>query len=413
MPEMPDVMRGRVIMHVDMDAFYASAEAARNPRLRTVPFWVGGAERGVVLSANYLARTYGVSGGMASTRARRLCPAGVAVPPDFDHYGAVSAGVFALFDQITDRVEAASIDEAYLDITGSQRRLGSPRLIGENVRARVADEQHITCSVGIAQGRALAKLASNRVKPDGLLVVDPGEVVALLHPLPVEQLSGVGPATASTLHKLGLSTVGQVAHTPVSTLRRALGARAGQWLSDLSWGHDESLVVGQDRERSIGSQTTFARDTDDPEQVGTELLRMAARTAGRMRASGLCGRTVVLDVRFADFTTITRSGTLRDPTDVTDEIYARARKLFESLGLQRARIRRVGVRVEGLVPSDQAYRQPALDEPERGMRQVELAADDVVYRFGAHAAQRARLTRRTLSNPESGSPGITSVGGTA
>ncbi|WP_285127265.1 Y-family DNA polymerase [Propionibacterium freudenreichii] len=182
MPEMPDVMRGRVIMHVDMDAFYASVEAARNPRLRTVPFWVGGAERGVVLSANYLARTYGVSGGMASTRARRLCPAGVAVPPDFDHYGAVSAGVFALFDQITDRVEAASIDEAYLDITGSQRRLGSPRLIGENVRARVADEQHITCSVGIAQGRALAKLASNRVKPDGLLVVDPGEVVALLHP---------------------------------------------------------------------------------------------------------------------------------------------------------------------------------------------------------------------------------------
>nr|WP_285127266.1 hypothetical protein [Propionibacterium freudenreichii] len=172
-------------------------------------------------------------------------------------------------------------------------------------------------------------------------------------------------------------------------------------------------MVGQDRERSIGSQTTFARDTDDPEQVGTELLRMAARTAGRMRASGLCGRTVVLDVRFADFTTITRSGTLRDPTDVTDEIYARARKLFESLGLQRARIRRVGVRVEGLVPSDQAYRQPALDEPERGMRQVELAADDVVYRFGAHAAQRARLTRRTLSNPESGSPGITSVGGTA
>lgn len=410
---MSDSLRQRVIMHVDMDAFYASVEAARDPGLRDRPFWVGGAERGVVLSANYLARGFGVNGGMPASRARRLCPQGTVVPPDFEHYSAVSAGVFALFDRITDRVEAASIDEAYLDITGSQRRLGTPRQIGEDVRARVFDEQAITCSVGIATNRALAKLASQRAKPDGLLMIEPQEAIAFLHPLPVEQLGGVGPATTASLHKLGLATVGEVAHTPAATLRRALGARTGQWLFDLAWGRDESMVAEQEHERSIGSQATFSRDTDDPEEVSTELLRMSARTAGRMRAAGLCGRTVVMDVRFADFTTITRSGRLQNPTDVTDEIYARARSLFDGLGLQRARIRRVGVRVEGLVASGEAYRQPALDEPERGMRDLELAADDVNYRFGARAARRARLTRESLSNLPSGPPGVTSMGWTA
>ncbi len=388
-----------VIMHVDMDAFYASVEQVRRPGLAGVPFWVGGAERGVVLSANYLARRHGVTGGMPSGRALRLCPHGVVVPPDFDRYAAVSANVFALFEGVTEKVEAASIDEAFLDVSGARRRLGSPRLIGEMLRARVWDEQSITCSVGIAPSKTLAKMASTRAKPDGLLMLTPDEAIAFLHPLPVERLVGVGPATAQSLHRLGLMSVGQVAHTPVATLRRAFGARVGQWLFELAWGRDDDPVVGRAPEQSIGSQTTFERDIEDPELVCTELLRVTVRVASRMRAAGVCGRAVTLDVRFADFTTITRTGALGEPSDVTDEICARARQLFEALGLQRARVRRVGVRVGRLVPSSSAYRQPALDEPERGMREAELAADSAIARFGPRAVLRASLTRRSFDIP--------------
>ncbi|MFZ2625926.1 MAG: DNA polymerase IV [Propionibacterium sp.] len=391
--------RPSAIMHVDMDAFYASVEQARRPGLAELPFWVGGAERGVVLSANYLARRYGVQGGMPSGRALRLCPQGTVVPPDFDRYAAVSASVFALFGAVTEKVEAASIDEAFLDVSGAGRRLGPPRMIGEMVRARVWDEQSITCSVGIAPSKTLAKMASTRAKPDGLLVLTADEVIAFLHPLPVERLVGVGPATAQGLHRLGLMSVGQLAHTPASTLRRAFGARTGQWLSELAWGRDDDPVVGRAPEQSIGSQTTFERDIEDPGLVCTELLRMAARVASRMRVAGVCGRTVTIDVRFADFTTITRAGGLGEPSDVTDEIYALARRLFGALGLQRARVRRVGVRVSRLVPSQSAYRQPALDEPERGMREAELAADSAIARFGPRAVQRASLTRTSFDVP--------------
>lgn len=386
-------------MHVDMDAFYASVEQVRRPELADVPFWVGGAERGVVLSANYLARSHGVSGGMPSGRALRLCPRGVVVPPDFDHYAAVSASVFALFGTITRKVEAASIDEAFLDIGGSRRRLGPPRLIGEMVRAKVFDEQSITCSVGIAPSKMLAKMASTRAKPDGLLLIGAEEVVAFLHPLPVEQLIGVGPVMTERLHRLGLKTVGHLAHTPLATLRRAFGDRTGQWLSELAWGRDDDPVIEQVPEQSIGAQTTFPRDTDDPGLVRTELLRLSSRVATRLRGAGACGRTVTVDVRFADFTTLTRSSGLGEPSDVTDEIYARSCRLFEALGLQRARVRRVGVRVSRLVPSGSAYRQPTLDEPERGMREAELAADSVIAKFGPRAVQRASLTAKPVDAP--------------
>ncbi|MGJ6981041.1 DNA polymerase IV [Aestuariimicrobium soli] len=379
-------------MHVDMDAFYATVELARRPELRGRPMWVGGAERGVVLSASYEARAAGVRSGMPSSRARRLCPDGVPVPPDHDTYAAVSKGVFAIFGGITQRVEAVSIDEAFLDVTGAVRRLGDPRLIAELIRAQVADEQQITCSVGIAPSKFVAKLASNQAKPDGVVQVAPSRVVPFLHPLPVEKVWGVGEQTAARLHKLGLTTIGEVAHTSRQTLQRAMGNHAGGWLHDLAWGRDDRQVVGEAVERSIGAQETFSRDTDDPRIVTTELLRMAARTASRMRQAQVLGRGVSISIRFADFTTISRTTALATPTDVTDEIYAAALRCWRGLNLQRARIRRVGVRVERLVDADEAYQQFTLDAPERGMREVEQAADAAVMRFGPHAVRRASLT---------------------
>ena len=383
-----------VILHADMDAFYASVELARRPDLVGRPMWVGGSGRGVVLSASYEARAFGVRSGMSSTRARRLCPSAVVIPPDFDAYEAVSRGVFAIFRTLTEQVEAASIDEAFLDITAALRRLGGdPVLIGQRLRAQVADEQHVGCSVGIAPNKFLAKLASKQAKPDGLVQVRPDDVVSFLHPLPVEAMWGVGEATAAALHRLGLMSVSDLAHTPRSTLHRAFGATQGSLLHDLAWGRDTRRVSLMPAERSIGSQETFARDTDDPDFVATELLRMSARTAERMRWAGVLGRTVGISVRFADFTTISRSVTMPALSDVTDDIHAAAVAAFAKLNLQRARIRRIGVRVEGLVDIDRAYQQPSLDAPERGMREVERAADVAIQRFGPRAVRRASLTR--------------------
>lgn len=396
----PTPARQPVILHVDMDAFYASVEMAQRPELREVPMYVGGAERGVVLSANYPARAYGIDGGMPSTRARRLCPHAVAVPPDYDSYTDVSAGVMALLRSITNKVEVASIDEAFCDITGAIRRLGQPREIAELLRARVADEQRIPASVGIGPNKFIAKLASKQAKPDGLVEVRPDQIIAFLHPLPVEAIWGVGPATASRLHKLGLTTIDELAHVPKPTLQRAFGVGQGAWLHDLAWGRDSRAVKVTEPDHSIGAQTTFSRDSDDPAMIHAELLRMAARASSRMRTAGMCGRAVTISVRFADFTTITRTGQLVSPTDVTDEIYAQALKLYSGLRLQRARIRRVGVRIEKLLDAAEAYRQPTLDAPERGMREVELAADAAVVRFGPDAVQRASLTRSTVARTD-------------
>lgn len=387
-----------VICHVDMDAFYVSVELRAHPELRGRPVWVGGSHRGVVLSASYEARAYGVEGGMSSTRARRLCPDAVAISPDYDAYETVSEGVFAIFDSVTPHVEPVSLDEAFLDVTGAQRRLGSPREIAELIRAMVADEQGVPCSVGIAPTKLIAKMASNRAKPNGVYEVAPGEVIGFLHPLDVGKIWGVGESTAAALQRLGLYTVGDIAHAPKSTLQRALGPHAGAELWELAWGIDGRRVVAAPKEHSIGSQETFDRDTDDPAVIATELLRVSARVASRMRAAGFVGRTVTLTVRFADFRTVQRSLTLPAPTDVTSELHKAALKLLRALRLERPRIRRVGVRVEKLVDVDLAWSQPALDDPDVGWREAERAADAVVARFGPHAVSRATLTRRKTSS---------------
>jgi DNA polymerase-4 len=382
---------GCPVLHVDMDAFYASVELIDRPELHGTPVIVGGGSRGVVLSATYEARRFGVHSAMPMTRARRLCPQATVVAPSHGRYSTVSAGVMEIFRSVTPLVEPLSLDEAFLDVSGATRRLGSPAAIGALIRDRVADEQRITCSVGVASTKFVAKLASTRAKPDGLLVVPAAEVVAFLHPLPVAALWGVGEKTEKELVRLGLHTVGDIANTPRTTLIRALGQASGAHLHALSWGRDERTVVTHEPDKSIGAEETFSRDVDDPDVVRRELLRLCERTAARLRDAGLVGRTVSIKVRFADFTTITRSRTLRDPTDVAAEVFATARGLFDALGLDRARLRLIGVRVEGLAETGTAPRQMLLGDRVHGRREAEQAADRASARFGSGAVRPASL----------------------
>jgi len=389
------------ILHVDMDAFYASVATRDRPDLQQVPVIVGGGHRGVVLSANYLAREHGVRSGMPSARARRLCPQAVTISPDHEVFGTVSAAVVETFRRVTPLVEVVSLDEAFLDVRGSVRRWGPPEQIAEDLRATIHDEQGITCSVGVAASISVAKLASRRAKPDGVVVVPPERVTTFLHPLDVGELYGVGEKTRAMLHRLGLVTVGDVAHTPSRTLQRAVGQALGRHLHELAWGLDRREVVarrapafglgGGDPDKSMGAQETFGRDVDDREVVLRELLALTAKVAHRMRVAGVAGRTVTLTVRFADFTTLTRSRTCPEATDVTQEIYRTAVGLYDALGLQRARLRLVGVRVEGLVPRSTVHHQQVLGEAEHGWPEADRAVDRATRRFGSAAVRPASL----------------------
>lgn len=396
---------GCTVLHVDMDAFYASASLLARPELRGTPVIIGGGDRGVVLSATYEARRFGVTAAMPMTRARRLCPQAVVIAPDHRLYSRISEAVMTVFTDVTPLVEPLSLDEAFLDVAGAVRRLGTPAQIAQRIRDTVADEQGITCSVGVAPTKFVAKLASGLAKPDGLLVVPRVEVVPFVQQLPVAALWGVGERTEEQLVRLGLRTVADIAHTPVSTLRRALG-EAGAHLHELAWGRDPRAVAPIRREKSVGADQTFAYDIDDPAEIHRRLLQLAQRTAARARSQGMRGRTVSLKVRFADFSTITRSRTLREATDVTRDIYLTARGLFDDLGLQRARLRLVGVRLEQLVPAGLAPIQTVLGEPDHGWRDADRAVDRAGRRFGSGAVVPASLVdpRRPGSSPSSRAP---------
>ncbi|MDC5697845.1 DNA polymerase IV [Intrasporangium calvum] len=395
---------GCTILHVDMDAFYASASLISRPDLRGKPVIIGGAGgRSVVLSATYEARAFGVTSAMPMARARRLCPQAVVIAPDHRRYAAISDAVMATFAAVTEHVEPLSLDEAFLDVAGAVRRLGPPTSIAERLRDTIADEQGITCSVGVASTKFVAKLASALAKPDGLIVVPRNETVSFLHQLPVGAIWGVGDKTEEHLHRLGLRTVADLAHTPLETLQRALGDVLGRNLHDLAWGRDPRPVVPERREKSIGADETFAHDIDDPVRIHREFLRLADRTAARARSAGMAGRTISIKVRFSDFTTITRAKTLRHHTDVSREIFATAVELFDRLGLQRARIRLVGVRLEGLVPASAAPIQSALDEPEHGWREADRAVDRASARFGAGVVRPASLIPESVA-PQAPAP---------
>ncbi len=391
---------GCPILHVDMDAFYASVELRRRPDLRGRPLIVGGGARGVVLSATYEARASGVRSAMPMRRARRLCPQAAVLPPRFADYAEASAGVMAVFRSVTPLVEPLSLDEAFLDVSGAARRLGRPAWIGEWIRARIADEQGITCSVGVAPTKFLAKLASSACKPDGLLVVPADRITGFLHPLPVEALWGVGERTAEQLRGLGLRTVGDLAGQPPAALRRVLGDAAATHLHELAHGRDPRRVTPDEPDKSIGAEETFDTDVDDHEVVHRELLRLAERTGARLRASGQAGRTVSIKIRFADFSTVTRARTLPAPTDAGHEVYETARALYAGLELDRPRIRLVGVRVEGIAPAGDAARQLELGAREHGWRDADRAVDRASRRFGAGTVRPATLVRPAAPTPE-------------
>ncbi|MCL2582529.1 MAG: DNA polymerase IV [Streptosporangiales bacterium] len=387
------------ILHVDMDAFYASVEIRDRPGLKGRPAIVGGlGARSVVLSATYEARKFGVRSAMPMTRARRLCPEAVIIPPRHGLYGEVSKEVMAVFRDVTPEVEPLSLDEAFLDVAGAVRRLGSPAEIGLRIRASIAGQQGITCSVGVAPVKFVAKIASAHCKPDGLLVVPADRVLSFLHPLPAGALWGVGEKAEQALARLGVRTIGDIAHIPVETLRRELGAAAGTHLHELAWGTDDRAVTPQREEKSVGAEETFEADVDDPDAIRRELLRLSGRTARALRDAGCVARTVTVKLRLASFKTITRSKTLPEATDVARQIYAVAVALYEGSGLgEQARLRLVGVRATGLRSAEGHATQMAFGERAAGWREAERAMDKITRKFGDGAVRPA-----TLVPPDSG-----------
>ncbi len=391
---------GCTVLHADMDAFYAAVEVREAPHLANRPVVVAGAGgRGVVLSATYEARRFGVHSAMPGVQARRLCPQAVFVAPHFELYTAASRTVMEIFRSVTPLVEPLSLDEAFLDVAGSLRRLrASPVEIAEDLRAQVLAAEGITCSVGAARTKSMAKIASGLAKPDGVQVVPLAEELAILHALPVSALWGVGGRTHELLRDRGIRTVGDLAATDVRVLQNWLGPAGGGHLHALAHGHDERAVVPGAKEKSIGSEATFAVDVHDAAVLHRELLGLAERTTAGLRRKGLRARTVALKLRWADFTTISRSRTLEVPTDGAQEVYACARALFDLLRPLPQAVRLLGVRAEQLVPASAVVEQLRLDAPERGWRDAERAADALRSRFGSAAVRPATL----LEGPRTG-----------
>ena len=377
-----------------MDAFFALVEVRENPSLAGKQVIVGyDGNRGVVLSATYEARKLGVHSAMPMSRALRLAPNAIVVEPDHEKYSEVSENVMAIFESITPLVQPLSVDEAFLDISGAQKLMGTPSQIGEVIRARVSDEQGITCSVGVASTMFVAKLATNFAKPDALHVVPADKVIEFLHPLPIGALWGVGEKTAEQLSRLGLVNVSDIANTPVKTLARVVGQAAAEHLYELSWGRDPRTVTPNQAEKSIGAERTFESDIDDPEEILAQILDLSNKVAKRLRAANYFSRTITIKVRFADFTSVTRSKSLPSSTDLATDIYATSKSLFEAMHLQRARIRLVGVRATGLVPTSESSVQLEFSNRDSGWREAEEAMDQVSLKFGNSAVKPARLIK--------------------
>jgi len=381
------------MLHVDLDAFYASVEVQKDPSLAGKPVVVGGTgSRGVVASASYEARALGVRSAMPGVRARRLAPHAVFLPPDFDSYKAYSNRFREVLLSYTPLVEPIALDEAFLDVGGATRLFGQPRRIAERIRADVEGELGVTCSVGVAPNKFLAKLASEACKPDGLLVVPHDGIRGFLDPLPVGALWGAGEKTVDVLHRLGIRTVAELAAVPVGVLARVLGEAQSKHLSALAHGEDDRAVVPYEAPKSISHEETFDRDLDDEGLILREILALSRAVGRRLREDGYECRTVVLKVRLANFTTLTRSRTLPAPTDLATEIDHVAAEMYRALPGARRRVRLLGVQAANLVPA--GSRQLAMLADGR-WGDVERAIDRVERRFGTNAALPATLLGRT------------------
>jgi len=378
---------GTRILHVDMDAFYAAVEVLHDPSLAGKPLIVGGLEgRGVVSSASYEARQFGVRSAMPVARALQLCPNAVVVVPHFERYAALSTRVMGIFRDITPLVEPLSIDEAFLDVSGARRLWGTPREIAEKLRVRVKAETGLTCSVGVAATKHVAKIASTLSKPDGLLVVSAPETAAFLAARPVRALWGVGPKAAEALERRGIRMVADILQAPQGVLERALGPAMGAHVGRLARGEDPRPVETERVEKSVGHEETFLEDVADPAVLRTELRRLADRVAARLRAGGWEAGTISLKLRFADFTTLTRSVTPAEPTNVGQRIGDIAIDLFSRIELVQP-VRLIGVRGEKLRPA--AGGALALWDDDEEWRRVDAALDDARSRFGRGAVTRA------------------------
>ena len=383
---------GAGVLHVDMDAFYASVEILDDPTLRGKPVIVGAAEgRGVVSSASYEARRFGVRSAMPVSQALRLCPSAIAVAPHFERYVSVSRQVMRIFADITPLVEPLSIDEAFLDVRGARRLMGSPGSIARMLRARVFDETGLTCSIGVAATKHVAKMASTISKPDGLLIVAEPDTAAFLGPRPVRALWGVGPKSAQSLEARGIHTVADILDTPRGVLDRALGAAMGDRIWHLARGVDARRIETHRVEKSVGHEETFHVDIADPAVLRSELRRLADRVGARLRTHGWEASTISIKVRFTDFSTITRAKTLPEPSAVSQRIGDAAQELFAQID-RRSPIRLVGVRAEKLRRIEPGA--VALWDDDEEWRRLEGAVDDATARFGKDTVTRATLLGR-------------------
>lgn len=384
-----EIAKQATILHVDMDAFFASVAERDNPELKGKAVVIGMGARGVVSAANYEARKFGIHSAMPVGRARRLAPHAIFLPVDMARYQEVSGHVMEIFQSFTPWVEPISLDEAFLDVTGSQKLLGSGREIAVAIRKKVEEQEGITCSVGIAPSKFIAKLASANCKPNGMLEITADRILTFLHPLPIQAMWGVGPKTAEVLERLGLRTIEDIAKLPRATLIRALGEANGASLYELAWGRDYRDVTPDEPDRSISAAETFAQDLDNPEEILTEFLRLTERATARLRDRDSFAKTISIKVRFADFSTINRSKTLPLPIDSTHDVYEVVKGLYQALRIERARLRLVGVALENL--SQAAPHQMMLGEREVGWRQAEGAIDQARARFGKGSVRPARL----------------------
>jgi len=379
------------ILHADLDAFYASVEQRDDPSLRGRPVIVGG---GVVLAASYEAKVHGVRTAMGGRQARRLCPEAVVVPPRMAAYSEASKAVYEVFEDTTPLVEGLSIDEAFLDVRGMERIAGTPAEIAVRLRRDVRERVGLPITVGVARTKFLAKVASGVAKPNGLLVVAPDRERAFLLPLPVERLWGVGPVTAGKLHDRGVATVGQVARLGEGALVSLLGRAVGAHLHALAQNRDSRVVRTRPRRRSIGSQRAMGRGPHTAAEIDASLITLVERVTRRMRTAGRVGRTVVLRLRFGDFSRATRSHTLRRPTAHAETVLHAMRGLVATATpmIERRGVTLVGVTVTNL--EDAGRRQLELPfEPDAG-EALDAALDEVRRRFGSSAVSRAVLLGR-------------------
>ena len=387
----------RAIIHLDMDAFYASVEQLDQPAYRGKPVVVGadprgGKGRGVVAACSYEARPFGIRSAMPISRAYRLCPKAIYVRPRMTRYAEMSDRIFAILRDYTDVVEPLSIDEAFLDVTASQRLFGPADAIGQTLKARIRSELGLVASIGLAPNKFLAKVASDLGKPDGFVVVALGKERAFLDPLPISRLWGVGPKTEARLQRLGLQTIGRIAQTPVETLEAMLGG-AGRDLWELANGMDDREVVPEQEAKSIGAETTFEKDTDDREEIRRTILELSDRVGRRLRREGYLAGGVTLKFRDHLFRTLTRAAILDHPTDVGDDLFREAWKLLQRVSWTGKRVRLLGVTATRLLaaaepPGGQMpLFQPAADP----RRQLARTVDAIQERFGADAIARATL----------------------